>query len=347
MPQKKSTSKSTSKATTTESGKSLDDVITKAKRIVKDEMPIRPKSKTPSKSKKEASEEEEEEEEEEEPTTQEVVVGNTLKFKFTPPEWKPRFDAGDPIRVCLISMSNGGKSYALKYLLNDYLVSNPRWADYFVIVCGSTDEIETYSKIVESWGKPVFASERWPEQMWGNICSEYEQSRLNGEEPLRPCIIVDDQGSRDLVDNDDFISIYTNGRHKGASIITLVQAARMVGQIAKAQSSLIFIGKTNNVYQREVITRQILSGMVPVPVETTAAQEHRFIKQLLVDYAKNQGDMIVLDYRPKDKRGNKEDSDVFWWRAPPTDDWLAPPKDDDAEEEEEEEVPKRPKSFKK
>lgn len=331
MPQKQKKSE----AVVTEKGKSLDETIEKAKKIIKAESPpSKPKAKKPKS---------EEEEEEEEPTTQEVVEGDTLKFKFTPPQWKPRLDAGDPIRACLISMSNGGKSYALKYLLNDYMASNPRWADYFIVVCGSTDEIEAYTSIIESWGKPVFASERWPEQMWGNICNEYEQSKLNDEEPLRPCIIVDDQGSRDLVDNDDFISVYTNGRHKMTSVLTLVQAPRMIGQIAKAQSSLIFIGKTNNMFQKDIITKQILSGMIPVPVETTTAQENRFIKQIVHDYAKKQGDMIVLDYRPTNKRGNREESDVFWWRAPPTDDWLEPPK----EEEVEEEKPKKMRSFKK
>lgn len=313
-------------------GQTLESTIAKAKEIAQRQE----ESTLKKKPKKKAPSEEEEVEEESTPATEEVVEGDVLKFKYTPQKYIPRFDKGEPMRLNFIGKTGGGKSFLLKYFLSDYIGYN---FDYFVIVCGSVDETEQYTNILEPLGKPIFTTERWPEQLWPNICADFINAHESGESYLYPLIIIDDLGVKDLTNNNDFESMMCNSRHKMVSCLVLVQAPKMISQLAKGQSSVTFMGKLDTMHQKEAALKSLLAGTIELPIESTAAQENRFMKSMMYSYCKNQGDFLVLDYRGIEKKGNKDNNVVYWFRAPPMEEWKNLPEVSEKE--------KKRKSFKK
>jgi len=340
MPAKKSTRQVKSTSAETSEDQDLQEAMRKASEKAESLPP--PPTEKQKKAKRKAHKEafdpigsiEEEEEEEEE----EVSPGS---FTFAPTKWVPRFDRGVPFRSVVVGSANSGKSFLLKYFLTNYLTPHPANYDYFIIISESPDESKNYADIIKARGIPAVCSDHWPQNLWPQIKADYNKRVEEGLDPLNVCIILDDTGVTDYLNNPDLLRVYSLGRHLKTSCIYLVQSPKMINTLVRGQSDLIFLTKLITPQQREAVEKGILAGAVQLPAEVTAAQERRFNKQLMHSYMKNQGEVLVLDNRPHEMRANVSKETLFWFKAPPKTKWLSLPEDSSTAKAE-----TKPKSFK-
>lgn len=287
-------------------------------------------------SSEEESEEDTSESEEEQPSADLVKKGQST-YVFNPTSWKPFFKKGEPVRMVTIGQANSGKSYFIKYLLTSHLFTdgpNGHY-NYCIIVSESYDERSEYEKIAKAFGIPVAVEDKWPLGTYDRLKRSFVQRTEAGLPPLNVLLIVDDFGQSDYTQGgkgtigDEFTKCFTLGRHSNISVLVLAQSPRMVGHTSKGSASLICFTKLATAQQKEVVLKQVLSGSVDLPSRTTGAQEMRFYKDILAKFAHDQGDMIIIEYRPEEQRGNQEKRNLYKYRAPKKELWHELPKIED------------------
>lgn len=320
---KKSPPKKKTTALSEEVEEELDEVI---KEVEEKKVETSRKRKQPPKKKKglaSSSDEDPNEEPEEE----------TPDFEnYEPPLWRPRFLRDEPIRCVLIGKSKSGKSYLLKYLLQNFLVPTDRY-DIAFIISNSLNEQKEYGEIFTAYGIPVVCKNLrdYPLGLYDSLQDSFKRTSEEGLEPVRACLILDDFGTKDVVNGkvgslaDDIDRFMCSGRHIKAETFLLCQAPRMVSQTQKGQTSITIITKVKNMQQIDVLLAQVLPGSVDLPISYEKKDEKVFYKKLLAKYAWEVGDTLVYEDRGPEERGNREKTDLFRFRADPKSEWIPLP----------------------
>lgn len=250
--------------------------------------------------------------------------------------WVPKFEKEHPFSMLVVSSRNGGKSYFLKYLCVNVL---PKSYNIVIIINGSPDEKTELTNLFKNrpntngFPTTIKTYDSFPIGLYDKLKQNYEERKEAGLKPFEILVLFDDQ-SMGQKNNDDVVSIYTRGRHVNISACFLVQSLTLVSTLVRGNSDLCCITKLKSPELRDKIIKNSLSGSIELSSEIKPAEENRFYRDLLSQYCKNQGDMLIRDYRNPDQRGNpEEDEELFQFRAPPMEEWEKFKLDDEVEDD--------------
>jgi hypothetical protein len=223
--------------------------------------------------------------------------------------------------MILLGSSDTGKSYYLRYILSEYMRD---CFDGGIVICGTYKEQQNYLHLFEDVGIKATANKTWTQEAQDKIEAEFKRRDQEGLPQLRIAVIFDDQGEDKKYDN-LVTGIFTGGRHWGLSPFFCVQAPRMLLTTVKGNSKIIGIFHFDSSTLKRSVIDGILLGTRKFPSSVKASEEKKFYGELLDAYTDQPGDMLIIDQRRPEYKGNTEDSKLFQYRAPPEDDWTNKP----------------------
>ena len=248
----------------------------------------------------------------------EEVEGRCSNGLYTALEWVPHMEPNKHISSICLASRNSGKSYLMKSMIKNSLRG---FFDLYIVICDTADTRKEYKEAIE--GEPgvvVECFDHLPDGLWDNIKADHDAHVEAGTKPLSICIILDDASAMGIGLDQQLKSLYCNARHCATSIFWSLHHPKVIDTLIRANSDLVIILKIKSPQMRESVIKNLLLGSVDFPLlgmeKPKPSVEKSFFENVLSTYCKNQGDVLILDQRPRNQRGNDTEEELFRYRAP-------------------------------
>lgn len=215
--------------------------------------------------------------------------------------WKPKFRRGGYFSSMLVASRKSGKSYLVKYLLQEHLMGLYHLT---VIMCPSIDDLEEYNSCIGKFPKKLCS--KYDEQYLERLVLRNEERMIKGKKPIETLVLIDDSSGVDTRNSDMLFKLYTRGRHAGISVIFICQEYTSLKPGIRNNVELWILLRQLSTNGRVKAAEEVLSGSNRLD---SSINEKKFYLDLQDDYAREVGDALIVD-----KRG--EDDGLFYFRAP-------------------------------